>query len=143
MASFGAHALARPIGGGRGSAAIPLKAPSAGARLIDASCAGPYELVDWALPGGARQVEVSKKGAVLGSLPGALDWSCQLSEDCALAQADGKAWLISARGVSEISGWGAAQAAPSAWRGSLWVAIPGEAELKAYPLSKLLALCAP
>ena len=142
MASFGAHALARPIGGGRGAAAMALKAPRPGSRLVFASCAGPYELVDWAVPGGSRQVGVSKKGAHVAELAGALDWACPLGEDCALAQADGKAWLISPRGASELSGWALSQAAPSAWRGSLWVGAPGEAELKSYPLSKLRALCA-
>lgn len=137
--SFGALALARPMGAGRGAMAVGMPKPSPGARMAMAACHGDFEFVEWAAADGSREVACSRRGKLLGAIPGSLDWACELGGSAALAQIEGQAWAATAEAVSRIDGWEGSASAPACWQGALWRVEAGSAQAKSYPLAKILA----
>lgn len=137
--SFGALALARPMGGGRGAVAIAMAKPDPKARMAMAACHGDFEFVEWAMPDGSRTVSCSRRGKALGSIAGSFEWACELGATSALAQIDGEAWAATAGGMAKIDGWEGSSAPAACWQGALWRVKAGSDQAKSYPLGKLLA----
>lgn len=138
-ASMGAYAMLRPMSSGKGAMALALKAPETGARIAMASCQGDFEFVEWACSSSVRQVIVARKGVWVSKIDGSLDWACALGASEALAQIDGKAWIVASSGAKELAGWSGSSSPACCWQGSLWRVEAGSSSAKAYSLSKILA----